>query len=482
MESSAPQDRSPTPPSIPTGEKVYRVGTLTYTRRKLLLVFFWMLWGDFIFQLFESLTTVTGLLLRWQGASDTLIGSMGSLSPIVAFFWYPVVATQSDRHRGRLGRRRPFLLWATPPAVLSLIMLGAAKPAGAWVHRLLSVFGDNAFTVAGCSIVWIGACVVVFLLFNAYIVQVFACLIADVIPAEVMGRFSGIYRAVGALGSMAFNRYALGWVEGHTLHVYVLVGILFTVTFTLIIWNVKEGTYPPPPPKSPGGPLGAIQEYFQTCFRHPFYLNFFAVTLFFWVSYVPLGFLIFFGTQAGVGGYAPTLGLSLQEFGEVRGWTCAVQIPVFFAVGFFVDRFHPIRLATAGMLLTAVSYFCCFWFVTGRQSLLVWWSINQAANAVYLCAVLALNPLLFPRERYGQFVSASNIFASVGLILAPPCVGWLLQRIGDYRYVFIFCGTLTALSTVALLMLYLQWKKLGGDRCFVPPVTWDNSSGPGPAR
>jgi len=300
-------------------------------------------------------------------------------------------------------------------------------------------------------------------------VQLFSCLVADVIPPEAMGKFSGIYRAVGALGSLAFNRYGLGWVETHTVHVYVLVGLLFASAFTLIIWQVKEGEYPPPPPKAPGGLLGAIKEYFQTCFRHRFYLNYFAVTLFFWVSYVPLGFLIFFGTRAGVAGYAPTLGLSLQEFGEVRGWTSAVQIPVYFLVGFFADRFHPLRLAMAGMLLTAVTYFCCFWFVDSQQTLLVWWSLNQAANAVYLCAALAMCPLLFPRERYGQFVSASNIFASVGLILAPPVVGWLLQRLGDYRYVFIICGVLTALSSAALLTLYVQWKKLGGDLHFTPP-------------
>ncbi len=464
---------APPPASDPlpaaAGPRVYRVGTLTYTRGALFQVMFWMLWGDFIFELLESMPTVTPLLLRWHGASDTLIGLVSSLSSVVAFLWFPIVATQSDRYRGRLGRRRPFLLWFAPPVMLSLMLLGAAKPAGVWLHRFLSAFGGDFFTVAGCSIAWIMVCVVVFLLFNAYIVQVFACLVADVIPVEVMGKFAGFYRAVGALGSLTFNRWILGWVEFHTFHVYLLIGLLFAGAFSVIIWKVKEGEYPPPPPKTPGGPLAAIREYLQTCFRHPFYLNYFTVTFFFWASLVPLGFVVFFGTQAGQPGYAPTLGLSLQDFGEVKGWTYLVSIPVFFVAGFFVDRFHALRVAMVGMLLTAGSYFCCFWFVADKPTLLFWWSLNQAAIAVYLGAGMALSPRLLPRERYGQFVSANLIFGMVGLIFSPPLIGWLLQHIADYRYIFIFCGTLTALSFLALLALYAQWKKLGGELHFTPP-------------
>ncbi|MEI7553391.1 MAG: MFS transporter, partial [Verrucomicrobiota bacterium] len=130
---------APPPASDPlpaaAGPRVYRVGTLTYTRGALFQVMFWMLWGDFIFELLESMPTVTPLLLRWHGASDTLIGLVSSLSSVVAFLWFPIVATQSDRYRGRLGRRRPFLLWFAPPVMLSLMLLGAAKPAGVWLHR-----------------------------------------------------------------------------------------------------------------------------------------------------------------------------------------------------------------------------------------------------------------------------------------------------------------------------------------------------------
>ena len=453
-----------------TGPRLYRVGTLTYTKGALLQVVFWMLWGDFFFQLLEAMQTLTPLLLRWHGASDTLIGLVGgTLSSIVAFFWYPVVATQSDRHRGPLGRRRPFLLWCLPPVVLSLMLLGAARPAGERLQQLFAACGVHTLSAATCSIVWISLFVVVFLLFNAYVVQVFACLVADVIPAEVIGKFTGLYRAVGALGSLAFNRWALGWAEAYTFHLYLLIGLLFAGAFVIIVWKVKEGTYPPPPPRAPGGALGSIREYLRTSFRHPFYLTNFVVTLFYWSSLVPLNYVVFFATQAGKEGYAPTLGLSLQAFGEVKGWTFMVQIPVFFLVGFGVDYFHPMRVAVIGMALTAASYFCCFWFVHHQSSLLLWWSLNQVAIAVFLGAASALGPRLMPRERYGQLISANLIFGMIGLIFAPPLVGGLLQRLGDYRYAFLLCSGLTFCSFLALLALHAQWKKLGGADAYVPP-------------
>ncbi|HNC24156.1 MAG TPA: MFS transporter, partial [Opitutaceae bacterium] len=172
---------------------------------------------------------------------------------------------------------------------------------------------------------------------------------------------------------------------------------------------------------------------------------------------------------AGRTGYAATLGLSLQDFGEVKGWTFIVQIPVFFIVGFFVDRFHPVRVATIGMLLVAATYFGCYWLVQDRGTLLLWWCLNQVAIAVFLGAASAMSPRLLPRDRYGQFVSANLIFGMIGLIFAPPLVGWVLEWLADYRYSFMLCGACCALSFVAMAALQVQWQRLGGEEGFVPP-------------
>ena len=459
-------------PVAPATTKTYRVGTLTYTKGQLLQIMFWMLWGDFFFQLLESVTpALVPLQLRWAGASDTTIGFVASQSAILAFCLYPVIGMHSDRHRGRLGRRRPFLLWCTPPVVLSRVLLGVAAPAGAWLHEALGWMGSSKLTLAGCTIAWIAACYGLWVIFNAYIAQVYMYLFVDVIPQEVMGKFFGLYRAIGAIGNLAFNRWALGYAEAHTFHVYFLIGLLYAAAFYMIVWKVNEGDYPPPPPKTGGGGIGAIKRYCRECFTHPFYLTYYSLSFFFWASLVPLSFIVFFATQAGQAGYAPTLGLSLEEFGRIKGWTFLIQIPMFFLMGPLIDRFHPIRVSLVGLFLISVSYFSCYWFVQGANSLLVCWTINQGVLAIHLGAGAALTPRMLPRERYGQFFSANQTFGYSSMILVPPIIGWALGTVKDYRYLFIFCGICTTLTFLMLIVLYFQWKKLGGDTAYSPPDT-----------
>ncbi len=449
------------------------MGTLSYTRAALLQVMFWMLWGVFFFQLLQSLPSmVVPLQLRWEGASDTLIGFKSSLSSLVVFLWFPVVGSWSDRHRSPLGRRRPFLLWSIPLILGCLLLFALAKLGGALVHGLLAGLGlGETVTVADCTIGWILVALVLFMLANALLVQAYGCLIADVIPSEVMGKFTGLYRALGALGSLVFSRWVFGWVEANTLLVYAVIGLMYAGAFLLLAWRVKEGAYPPAPPKAKGGRIGAVKTYLRECFSHRFYLNFYVATFFNWASLAPMAYIVFFATKAGQPGYAETLGLSLDEFGKVKGWTFLVQIPVFLIVGQFVDRFHPVRIAVVGMFLETVSYLGCYWFIRDANTLLLWLCINQVAIAIYLGAFAALAPRLLPRERYGQFLSANGVFGIISLIMAPPLVGRLMDAIRDYRYVYLLCAFCTALAMLASWTLYLQWKKLGGDADYTPPDT-----------
>ena len=455
-----------------TSGKRYSVGTLSYTRAALINVMFWMLWGDFCLMIMEQLLpNVVPLQLRWEGARDSVVGLIAnSLPHFIAILVGPVVGMQSDRHRSPLGRRRPFLLWSAVPVVVSLLLLGGAKPAGEFLHNLLQPMFGAGITTAGCTIVWLAIAAVIFVVFNTYVMQVYQFLFADVIPTEVMGKFIGSYRAIGALGSFAFNRWILGWVEHHTLHVYALAALLYATAFCLLVWRVKEGAYPPPPPRQKGGAFGYLKTFFTESFRHRFYLNIYLIPFFFWASLVPFQtFVIFFATKAGQPGYADTLGLTLDQFGKVKAWTFIVQIPIFFLVGPFVDRFHPLRVIMLGALLTGLSFLGCFFFIHSESTLLTFYIFNQAASAIYLGAYLALYPRLLPREKYGQFFSANQIFGLIGAVLAPVLCGWFLETTRDYRYIFAWCGVSVLLAFASSVMLFRHWKKLGGDLNYTPP-------------
>ena len=88
-----------------------KCGTLQYTRRGLVTLFMWLLWGDFCFVCMEMVhPTVLPLTLKGLGASNVVISVfVTTIMNVMNFLVNPVVSFRSDRHRGRFGRRRPFL-------------------------------------------------------------------------------------------------------------------------------------------------------------------------------------------------------------------------------------------------------------------------------------------------------------------------------------------------------------------------------------
>ena len=447
-------------------KEVYRVGSLVYGPRALLTVMFWMLLGDLCLQIMEQLpTSIVPLQLRWASASDTLIGFLsGSLPAVLGILLNPVIGVQSDRHRGPLGRRRPFLLGATPLVVVALLGLGFAKPISGWLAAV-----TGAASLSALQIGWIGGCMVIFIVANTYIMQVYQFLFVDVIPPEVMGKFVGCYRAVGALGAFAFHRFMFGKAETHTEWIYVVSAVLYAVSFFLLVWKVEEGSYPPPRPRTSVREMA--RSYLSECFSHAFYLKTYSLAFCFWSAIVPLWtFLVFFGTQPGQNlGYQPTLGLSLETFGQVRGWCSLVQVPVFFLVGPLVDRFHPLRVGMVGMLLSSVSFFLNFFLVRDEASFTFWLIVNFLAQAVYMGAYLAILPRLLPRAKYGQFFTANQIFGFLGVALAPVLCGALLETVKDYRFIYVWCGGCTFLGFLMCVFLFRDWRSRGGDHGFRPP-------------
>ena len=103
-------------PLLPDGaplpaRPIYAVGTLRYTRPGLVRLFSWLLWGDFVWSLKDrSVQPVFQLILKHFHASDETVSLlMVSLPQTIALVLMPVVSYRSDRHRGRWGRRVPYL-------------------------------------------------------------------------------------------------------------------------------------------------------------------------------------------------------------------------------------------------------------------------------------------------------------------------------------------------------------------------------------
>lgn len=449
----------------------FSVGTLTYTRGALLSVLFWMLWADLCLQLMEQLPSIIPLQLKWMGASDATIGLIkDSLQAALTVCFVPVIGMQSDRHRGPLGRRRPFLLWCTFPVCLFLILLGFVSPLAGGLHAaLLPLF--HGLTVPAVGIALIGVFSAGFFFFNNYIIQVYQYMIADVVPKEVMGSFIGLYRALGAVAAFAFNRWIFGQSEHHTAAVYIGCSLVYAVSFFLLVWRVKEGDYPPPDVSARRmGPVNFVRRYARECFTHGFYLKVFSIALFYWAAWVPFTtFIVFFATK-NAPGYAPSLGVSVDEFGKIKAWTFLPQVVIFACCGPLVDRFHPLRVLLVGICGATLTFFAGFLAVHTAGQFLVWWLVNQVALAVFSLAYIAMFPTLFPRDKYGQYFSANQLFFSLGLMFGPFLCGQLMDLLKDYRYLFIWSGISTAISAFFTFAVYQHWKRLGGDAHYVAPV------------
>ena len=78
---------------------------------------------------------VAALMVKSFGVSDfvysLLIISFPSFATI---FLGPIISVKSDRHRGRFGRRIPFLLFITPIAAAGMLGLAATPYVAKWVH------------------------------------------------------------------------------------------------------------------------------------------------------------------------------------------------------------------------------------------------------------------------------------------------------------------------------------------------------------
>ena len=126
-------DREAIPPPAsgvaPSTVKVYRCGTLAYTKAGLFMLFSWLLWGDFCFVMMNQLIpTIMPLEFGALGASPVLISILISTLPAVLnFTGCPIVSFKSDRHRGRWGRRQPFIFFTMPFLVICLAMLGWSR-------------------------------------------------------------------------------------------------------------------------------------------------------------------------------------------------------------------------------------------------------------------------------------------------------------------------------------------------------------------
>ncbi len=429
---------------------VWHVGSLTYSRLDLRVLFCWLLWGDFAWSLKErSAGPVFQILLKKFDASDLLAGLlMGALPHVIAVILNPIISYYSDRHRGKWGRRIPFLLIPTPVAALAMVGLAFGPKLGEALHQML---GDRSPGLNTATLLSMGVAWLLFELATITANSVFGALINDVVPRPVLGRFFGLFRALSLVAGMIFYFYLIGKAETDYFWVFVGIGAIYGLGVTLMCLNVREGTYPPPEEaKVRRGLIPApLLQYFKDCFGDRYFLLIFFTISAGWTAFIPINYFNLF--------FARSIDMPMSDFGRIIALTYAISLLLSYPLGALVDRFHPLRVSFVIMTTYGLFALASGFFITDQASYAIALLGHGVLSGAWMTAVASLGQVLLPKERFAQFASAMGIVTSICTILIAPLTGFLLDCLQHrYQYTYLIGGGIGI--GAALLAFFLLGK------------------------
>ncbi len=450
-----------TPPPAAGAPKTFSVGTLTYTRAALFSVFFWMLWGDLCVNIMEAvIPKMLPVQLDRLGAGPTLLNTMTvSVGAGVEMVVSPIISTFSDRYRSRFGRRRPFILFATPILAFFMALLGFSENIGAALHPLVAATGlsQNQLTIAVIALLFIA-----FQLFNVVVMGVYYYMIADVVPRNVMGTFTCLYKVMGTLGAVIFNQFIFQYADRHQIGIYVGCALIYLVVFMFMGWRVREGEYAPPPPPS-RDLISGLGTWAEECFSISFYRKLYLTGAAYWFGFAAVTLNQLFALK--------TLGLTKGDFGSAVGASLLYSLPLYFVIGPLADRLNPVRLISVGHAAILAAALGSFAFIHDGPSFRFWTIVGGFGNTIYLATQISLMPKLLPRSQYGQYASANGMVKSITYMLGGTLSGLAIAQLSNnYRYAYLWQAGFAFLGVIAGLVIYEHWKRLGGDDGYVSPT------------
>ena len=447
--------------------RIWRVGTLTYTTTGLVVLFVWLLWGDFSLAMRDrAVGPVLGLLFNRYHASDLVTGLFfASLPAGIGLILCPIISFRSDRHRGRWGRRIPFLLIPTPFVLLGMVGLAFSPVIGARVHAML---GPGAPSLDTVVILSFGVFWVLFEIASIVAGTVYGALINDVVPQQVMGRFYGMFRALGLLAGIIFNYSIFGQADTAYVWIFLGMGTLFGVGFTLMCLKVKEGEYPPVLLMDKGrdirGFIHATKTYFQECFSVSYYRWLFAYSAVAAQLTAPIApFILYFSKSPGIN-------LTTDSFGKYQALTYVISLCLAYPLGAIADRFHPIRATMGALILYAMGTLWGALYARDQATFTIAFVLNGVLAGVYFTVSASMGQRLLPRAEFAQFSSAGGIIVGIGGMVFTPLVGLCLDLVHhNYRYTFLISTVLSVVALIGLMIVHWEFMKLGGPGNYKAP-------------
>lgn len=447
-------------------QKVWTRGTLTYTAAGLAVLFCWLLWADFAWQMKErAIGSVVTLLFSQHRASDFLTGLLiGSLPQAIGLIFGPIIAYQSDHYRSRWGRRIPFLAFSTPFVVLSMVGLAFSPALGGWIDRLLGPYSPGA---NGVVLICLGLFWTLFEFATIVANSMFGALVNDVVPVEVTGRFFGLFRMLSLLAGIGFNYWLLKEAEQHYFWILIALAALYGIGLGSVSFFVKEGEYPPPPAARPNRGVRAFVEaardYFKECFGIPYYWWYYAYIPISWMAFLPINLFSLY--------FAKDLQMDLAMYGKCLSVTFACSLIMAYPLGALADRLHPLRLGLVIQGFYAVTAFLGGLYAVNSNSFAVALVAHGVISGAWMTATASIAQRLLPKEQFAQFGSAVGTIGAFTSMITAPLVGMILDWTHHvYRYTYFISSGLTVLALLCGVVLYAKFRACGGPDRYIAPV------------
>jgi Na+/melibiose symporter-like transporter len=515
-ESDSAQPAAPSAAAVAVAARhkgIWTAGTLVYGISGLVLLFSWLLWGDFALSMRErSVGPLIEKFLLKNGAGNTLKQLLTATLPtVIALILGPAISYKSDRTRSRWGRRIPYLLIPTPIAGLAMIGIAFSPQMGEALYRAMgnTPAADVSIHVAA-SAYTLSIFTVLWTIFEVAVIisgAVFGGLINDVVPRPVLGRFHGLFRAVSLFDGILFNSLLFQHAEAHFTLMFALVGVLFGGGFTLMCLKVKEGVYPPPPPEDQtlitphAGFAGWLDAFFtkfikaaigylRECFSQPYYLLCFAMFTLSALTFRPINeFTIRYAAQLKMGD---------GDYGFLIAGSYVCSLILAFPLGMLVDRFHPIRMAFVALFLYSITALYGSLFIHDAATFGIALVAHTVLSGTYFTCAASIAQQLLPRSKFSQYASAGGIVAALVSLAYAPVMGLILdftkrpvmvdgvqqvingvpQYTFGYRLTFWAALILSVMTMAVTLVVYRRFVQYGGTKAYLAPGDDD----PTPAR
>lgn len=481
--------------SSSSSPRIYTCGTLRYTKRQLIVVFFWLMFAGFVYQLGMS---VPGSLLPIEldelGLSDiSKMVLLSTISGILNMTVCPYIGFVSDRHRGKWGRRIPYIFGSMPPIVLGIILYAFNQDIGrqfaAWVRPFWEVAPGTMTAIV------LGIIGFIYTFFTMWIASVIWYIFNDIIPAEFFGKVMACFN-IGTSGSLAlYYKFVFPIAYANYKTVLLILAAVYAIGITLTCIFVREGEYPPVEEEKKSSTarglkgwahdrLEGLRVFVRESFCHRVYTYKYLDT-------------IFVAMAGGAGAFAYyyniELGLDLKLIGEMNGLsigisTFGVMIVAILATQ-LVNRWHPGRFVVYCSVLLTVSAlpYCTRWlFGTLPPQIHVYTVVADTCCLLFVSGLLSIcslpfEMLIFPKSRFGSFCSMQALLRSATAIVFGLIAGVVFDYLSRvfvehpefrYRFILVWGIPFRLLAAWMLYKLYRTWGRLGGYRNFKCPASW----------